>query len=111
AQVLELLQRLRERLGFSCLFITHDLGVVEQVADRILVLYRGKVVEIGARDDVLDAPCHPYTCALLNAVPDLVPTGSGGCRLRVRRREPPPPPPGMVEDPHWLGKGGDRRTF
>jgi len=112
AQVLDLLQRLKGRIGFSCLFITHDLGVVEQVADRILVLYRGRIVEIGMRDAVLDAPHHPYTCALLNAVPSLVPTGSGGCALRERHCEPPPPPPGLVEDPHWRGDDdGVGRTF
>ncbi|MGH3275076.1 MAG: ABC transporter ATP-binding protein, partial [Streptosporangiaceae bacterium] len=69
AQVLELLRDVRRRHRMSLLFITHDLSVVRQMADRIVVLYRGQIVETGATSTVLDAPGHPYTRRLLAAVP------------------------------------------
>ena len=68
-QVLELLGRLRTRLGFTMVFISHDLGVVEQIADRVAVMQAGKLVEIGTRDRIFDAPAHAYTQALLSATP------------------------------------------
>jgi peptide/nickel transport system ATP-binding protein len=71
-QVLTLFQRLQERYGFACLFITHDLAVVEQVADRVCVLSGGKVVEMGAAEAVLGNPLHAYTKALLAATPSLM---------------------------------------
>jgi oligopeptide transport system ATP-binding protein len=69
AQILELLQRLRDQLGTAILLITHDLGVVMEVADRVAVMYAGRIVESGHADAVLDRPAHPYTEALLRAVP------------------------------------------
>ena len=77
ARVLELISRLQAQYGFSALFITHDLGVVEQVADRVLVMYRGRIVEAGPRDAIFDNPQHPYTARLLNAVPRLQKTSVG----------------------------------
>jgi len=71
AQVLELLRELRERRGGALLFITHDVGVVSQVCERILVLYAGKVVEAAATDELLERPRHPYTRRLLECVPRL----------------------------------------
>jgi peptide/nickel transport system ATP-binding protein/oligopeptide transport system ATP-binding protein len=68
-EVVRLLAELRERLGLSYVFIAHDLAVVRQIADRVAVMYLGKIVEIGAADSVYDAPQHPYTQALLSAVP------------------------------------------
>ena len=69
AQVLNVLNDLRARLGLSMLFITHDLAVVRNVADRIAVMYLGRICEIGAADKVLGQPAHPYTACLLSAVP------------------------------------------
>jgi peptide/nickel transport system ATP-binding protein len=71
AQVLALFQKLQAAYGFACLFITHDLGVVAQIADRVVVMRDGKVVEQGARDAVLDAPADPFTRELLAATPSL----------------------------------------
>jgi oligopeptide/dipeptide ABC transporter ATP-binding protein len=74
-EILELLARLRKELGLSLLFITHDLAVVAQVADRLAVMYAGRIVEIGPTDELLRRPRHPYTEALLRASPQL---GRGG---------------------------------
>jgi peptide/nickel transport system ATP-binding protein len=71
-QILELLARLRSDLGLALLFITHDLGVVAQIADRIAVTYAGRVVEEGPAREVLERPRHPYTAGLLRASPQLV---------------------------------------
>ncbi|KAF1066624.1 ABC transporter ATP-binding protein [Variovorax sp.] len=84
AQVLELFAELQKRHGFSCLFISHDLGVVEQVADRVVVMQDGRIVEQGTRDTVFDAPRQDYTRRLLSAIPALEPTEAGGVRLRWR---------------------------
>jgi peptide/nickel transport system ATP-binding protein/oligopeptide transport system ATP-binding protein len=69
AGVVNLLEDLQERLGLTYLFIAHDLSVVRHIADRVAVMYLGKIVEMGARDDVFDAPVHPYTLARIRAVP------------------------------------------
>ena len=84
AQVLDLFADLQERHGFSCLFISHDLGVVEQVADRVVVMRDGGIVEQGARDEVFDQPREEYTRSLLSAIPALESTETGGVRLRWR---------------------------
>lgn len=84
AQVLDLFADLQERHGFSCLFISHDLGVVEQVADRVVVMRDGGIVEQGTRDAVFDHPQEEYTRSLLSAIPALESTATGGVRLRWR---------------------------
>ena len=69
ATVLELLKELQAELGFACLFITHDLAVVDYMADRIAVMSKGKLVETGSRDAILRAPQDPYTQRLIAAIP------------------------------------------
>ena len=69
ARVLDLLQELQQRLQFACLFVTHDLAVVDLLADRIAVMRRGEIVEQGSRDEILRRPQHPYTQRLIAAVP------------------------------------------
>jgi oligopeptide/dipeptide ABC transporter ATP-binding protein len=71
AQILDLLAELRTKFGLAMLFISHDLAVVSQVADRVAVMYAGNLVELGARQEIFQAPAHPYTRGLLHAVPDL----------------------------------------
>jgi peptide/nickel transport system ATP-binding protein len=71
AQILELLAELRAKFGLAMLFISHDLAVVSQVAGRVAVMYAGSVVELGATDAIFQAPAHPYTRGLLEAVPNL----------------------------------------
>ncbi len=70
AQVLNLLLDLKEQLGLSYLFVTHDLSVVQHIADEVLVMYLGQIVEKGSREQIFSRPCHPYTQALLSAAPD-----------------------------------------
>ena len=84
AQVLELFSELQDRHGFSCLFISHDLGVVEQVADRVIVMQAGRIIEQGSRDTVFDQPQQAYTRKLLSAIPALTPTATGGVQLQWR---------------------------
>jgi oligopeptide/dipeptide ABC transporter ATP-binding protein len=71
AQILELLAELRAKFGLAMLFISHDLAVVSQVADRVAVMYAGSMVELGTKHEIFQAPAHPYTRGLLHAVPDL----------------------------------------
>ncbi len=93
AQIIELLAELRRTLGMSILLITHNLGLVGDLADRVAVMYAGQIVETGPAREVLRAPAHPYTRALLDAVPHL---GAGQERLRAI--------PGVVPTPGaWPG--------
>lgn len=69
AQVVNLLDDLKAELGLTYLFIAHDLSMVRYISDRVAVMYLGKLVELGSRDDVYDRPYHPYTQALLSAIP------------------------------------------
>ena len=71
AQILELINRLKREHNLSIIFITHDLGVVANMADRIAVMYAGKIVEYGTAEDIFYNPQHPYTWALLSSMPDL----------------------------------------
>ncbi len=71
AQILSLLDDLKKNMNMAMLFITHDFGVVADIADDVLVMFRGEVVEAGTKKQVLNKPKHPYTKALLNCVPDV----------------------------------------
>ena len=71
AQILELINRIKKERNLSVIFITHNLGVVANMADRVAVMYAGKIVEMGTADDVFYDPRHPYTWALLSSMPDL----------------------------------------
>lgn len=73
AQIINLLQEVKRELGLSFLFITHDLSVLRHLSDRIAIMYLGRIVETGSRDGVLDGALHPYTEALLSAIPSIDP--------------------------------------
>jgi len=87
AQILELIRDLQRRRNMAVMFITHDFGVVSDIADRVVVLQHGKVVEQGAADDVLRRPQHPYTRALLAAVPSMQPPQRAPLADRARAVE------------------------
>ena len=94
AQILNLLADLKAKLGLSLLFISHDLSVVRSVADRVAVMYLGRVVEEGRAEDIFANPRHPYTRALVNAVPLPVPKRESRPLLQGDVPSPISPPPG-----------------
>jgi oligopeptide/dipeptide ABC transporter ATP-binding protein len=100
AQVLNLLQELKEKLGLTLLFIAHDLSVVEHVCDRIAVMYVGKIVELAEAEEVLKHPLHPYTEALVSAVPPADPDIRLN-RIQLAGEVPSPanPPAGCIFHP------------
>src|SRR5439155_11848955 len=81
ASILNLLDELKERFGLSYLFIAHDLAIVKHISDRIAVMYRGRIAEIGTVEEVFSPPYHPYTQALLSAIP--IPDYSERNRRRI----------------------------
>jgi peptide/nickel transport system ATP-binding protein len=94
AQILRLLVRLKQSLGLALILVTHDLGVVAEMCDHVLVMYGGIVAEVGAVDDIFNRPGHPYTQALLKAFPDI---SNPAARMQSIPGTPPrldPPPPG-----------------
>ena len=95
AQILNLLEELRQERGLTYLFITHDLGVVEHLSDRIGVMYLGKLVELGPTEQIFSDPQHPYTQALLDSVPHIGPRPTAP-KPPLQGNPPSPiaPPPG-----------------
>lgn len=97
AQVINLMIDLREKLGISYLFISHDMGIVEYFCDRVAVMYLGKIVEVSSSQEIYNNPGHPYTEALLNAVPGL---GLGKTKQKIKVRgdlpDPSNPPKGCA---------------
>ena len=91
AQILELINRLKAQRNLSIIFITHDLGVVANMADRIAVMYAGKIVEYGTAEEVFYEPAHPYTWALLSSMPDL--------ETKEKLEAIPGTPPNMIYPP------------
>src|SRR5207302_10034194 len=102
AQVLNLLEDLREKFGLTYLFIAHDLSVVRHLCQRVAVMYLGRVVELAECDELFDNPLHPYTRALLAAVPVPDPAVEAERAFQPVRGEVPSPinpPPGCVFHP------------
>ncbi len=103
AQILDLLRKLRRNHGSAIVFITHDMGVMAEIADRMLVMYAGRVVERGKKEELFLAPLHPYTRALLDSIPPL--TGVKPKRLRAIPGTPPNllnRPPGCAFAPRCI---------
>ena len=91
AQILELIKKLQKERNISCIFITHDLGVVANMADRVAVMYAGKIVEYGTAEEIFFEPKHPYTWALLSSIPDV--------DSKERLESIPGTPPNMIYPP------------
>lgn len=97
AQILKLMKRLQDELGMAIMYITHNLGVIAQMTESVVVMYMGKVVEQASVDTIFHNPAHPYTRALLQSIPRLGQTTRDRRRLASIR--------GMVPDPYALPKG------
>jgi peptide/nickel transport system ATP-binding protein len=92
AQILDILQRLKETRQMSLLFVTHELGIVSEIGDRMLVMYAGRLTETGQVSEILDHPRHPYTIGLINCLPDMTKT-------RDRLESIPGTVPSLIDPP------------
>ncbi|MCA8879341.1 MAG: dipeptide ABC transporter ATP-binding protein [Rhodobacteraceae bacterium] len=113
SQILNLLVDLQDRLGLAYLFISHDLSVVRHVADEVMVMYLGRSVEHGSKDDLFDHPMHPYTRALLSATPSADPLRHRQ-RIRLAGEVPSPlnVPPGCPFNPRcWRATDACKAAF
>ena len=99
SQILNLMRALQQQRSLAYLFISHDLAVVNHLADRVAVLYLGRLVEVAPRADLFATPSHPYTQALLQAVPRIGRRRSRGVAIRGEMPSPLNPPPGCVFHP------------
>jgi peptide/nickel transport system ATP-binding protein len=99
AQILNLMRDLQQRLGLTYLFISHNLAVVRHMADRLGVMYLGRIVEQGPAEDIFRAPRHPYTRLLLDAIPDLEQVGRARTPVGGELPSPIAPPPGCAFHP------------
>ncbi len=91
AQIVNLMQDLQQELGLSYVFIAHDLSVVRSVSNRVAVMYLGQIVEMGANEDLYEDPLHPYTRALLSAVPSIDPDGKSASKRIILQGDVPSP--------------------
>ena len=91
AQIINLFLKLRREFTLTMLFISHDLGVVRHLSDRVAIMYLGRIVELGDAKRIYNTPLHPYTCALLDSVPKLVLEDEAVVTFRPIRGEPPSP--------------------
>ncbi len=89
AQIINILMSLKERFGLTYVFISHDLSVVRYMSDRVGVMYLGKIMELSGKDELYEKPLHPYTAALLSAVPTI--RGNGRKRRIILRGDIPSP--------------------
>ena len=98
AQVLNLLKELQEERGLTYIFVSHDMSVIEYICDRVAIMYLGKIVEIGKKEDIFNDPRHPYTQALLSAVPKVTGQKEDQQRIILEGDIPSPvdPPSGCV---------------
>lgn len=96
AQILNLLQDLQEELHLTYVFVSHDLSVIEHICDRVVIMYLGRIVEVGSKDEIFNDPCHPYTKALLSATPVVDDSQQRRERIRLEGDIPSPvhPPEG-----------------
>ena len=101
AQILDLLRDVQQKLGTAAVFVTHDLGVVARVADRVAVMYAGKIVETGTAEEIFYDPRHPYTWALLRALPAFAKGKERLCTIPGKETLPSIPgiPPTLIDPP------------